>query len=75
MELAAAIRQHLAARRIGFDAKPFVPHVTVLRDLAAPLEPRPVAPIRWPVERVELLASRFDRPSYQTLAAWDLVPR
>ena len=75
VELAAAIRRRLAATGIDFDARPFVPHVTLLRGLAAPLEPQPVAPIRWPVARVELLASRFDRASHETLAASDLVPR
>lgn len=73
IELVAAIRWRLAATDIDFDARPFVPHVTLLRGLVAPLEPRPVAPIRWPVARVELLASRLDRASYQTLAALDLV--
>jgi 2'-5' RNA ligase len=62
--VAAQARTCLDALQVGYDRKPFVPHVTLLRDLAradaaqvnAPLE----APIRWPVIRPVLLRSVGD---------------
>jgi 2'-5' RNA ligase len=71
--LVEAIRTRFAAHAITFDARPFVPHVTVLRGLAAPLADRPIAPIRWPVDRFDLLASRLDRARYETVASWHLA--
>jgi 2'-5' RNA ligase len=70
--LVEAIRTRFAAHAIAFDARPFVPHVTVLRGLEAPLADRPIVPIRWPVDRFDLMASRLDRPRYETVASWRL---
>lgn len=73
--LVDGIRTRFAAHAIAFDARPFVPHVTVLRGLAAPLAARPIAPIRWPVDRFDLMASRLDRSRYETVASWHLPAR
>jgi RNA 2',3'-cyclic 3'-phosphodiesterase len=66
-ELAARVRIALAAVQVGFDPKPFVAHVTVLRDLAthgaahdagATLDA--IEPIRWRIERAEMMVSERD---------------
>jgi RNA 2',3'-cyclic 3'-phosphodiesterase len=72
----ALVRDRLAQLRIGFDAKPFVAHVTLLRDVPALVRGTPetesIEPIDWPLDRAELLVSTRD-PSgavrYATLAA------
>lgn len=64
-DLAGRVRALLDAQGIRYDRKPFVPHVTLLRDLprgaaalaASAIEP----PIRWPLGPAVLLRSDPDR--------------
>jgi len=47
-ELASQVRDALQAAQVGFDRKPFVPHVTLLRDVAMPGKEHMLdEPIRW----------------------------
>lgn len=73
--LVDGIRARLVAHDVPVDPRPFVPHVTVLRGLAAPPAARPIAPIRWPVDRFDLMASRLDASRYETVASWRLPAR
>ena len=62
--LATQVRALLDAMRVRYDRKPFVPHVTLLRNLpraAARDAARPVdPPIAWRVERTVLVRSVQD---------------
>ena len=72
--LADKLRGGLAARGVRFDPKPFVTHVTLLRDArpAAGLPPpSALAPIRWPVSDFCLVRSAAGR--YEVLARWPLA--
>jgi 2'-5' RNA ligase len=74
-ELAAAVRALLDRAAVGYDRKPFVPHVTLLRKLprTAALDAGAlVAAIRWPVRKVRLVVSTPapDGPRYRDAAAW-----
>jgi RNA 2',3'-cyclic 3'-phosphodiesterase len=65
--LASQARTVLGSMQIAFDPKPFVAHVSLLRDvpgigaarLAAAM-PEAIQPIHWRVERAELLVSESD---------------
>ena len=70
---ARALRQQLLAHEIDFDDKPFVPHVTLLREVRpsqAWLDTlKPLPPVRWTLQRpVLVLAARDEQGAwYQPL--------
>jgi 2'-5' RNA ligase len=70
---ARALRQRLLENEVDFDDKPFVPHVTLLREVRpsqAWLEAlKPLAPVRWSLQRpVLVLAGRDEQGAwYQPL--------
>jgi len=52
------------------------PHVTVLRDADAEIEPAPMEPVRWPVDGFRLVESRLaPSPEYVVRGDWPLGPR
>ena len=55
--LVSELRGALAKSRIGFDAKPFVSHVTLLRDAREPRAIPELAPIEWRLEGFALVQS------------------
>lgn len=57
--LAAELRQSLADAGTAFDARPFFPHVTLLRNTGGGASPAFV-PLRWPVREVALVSSSAD---------------
>jgi len=65
----------LADRRVQTDARPFRPHVTLVRRCSrvvdGPIDP----PIAWPVDRVVLMSSRLlsEGPRYREIAAWNAL--
>lgn len=60
-ELAGGARALLDAMRVDYDRKPFVPHVTLLRDVRRFDGPRAIAPpIDWPIREVALYRSGRD---------------
>ncbi len=66
--LDASLREVAAA-----DAKPLVPHVTIVRDAERELPPTPIAPVRWPVREFVLIDSRLGaRSEYALLGRWPL---
>ena len=69
-ELAASLRQGLSGAGIASDPKPFVLHVTLLRDASPPREALSADPIRWPVAEFALVQSVGGR--YSILARWPL---
>ena len=71
--LAERLRHGLREARVPFDAKPFVPHVTLLRQA----ESGPVSscsPVHWPVRDFVLVASTRDVSGthYRILRRWPL---
>lgn len=61
-------------RRLRRDARPLVPHVTVLRDAGRPLVREPVDPVHWRVDRFVLVRSDVDRGArYVVLGEWPLA--
>jgi 2'-5' RNA ligase len=71
-ELVAELRAALTKSAIAFDTKPFVSHVTLLRDARPPAELPALEPIRWEVDGF-VLAGPAIRPGgarYETLRAW-----
>ena len=56
------------------DLQPFVPHVTIMRDVGRPLVATGIEPIRWPVREFVLLDSRRQPvPEYRQLGRWPLA--
>ena len=55
--LVSGLRAALARSRIAFDAKPFVSHVTLLRDAREPPAVPALAPIEWRLDGFALVQS------------------
>lgn len=73
-DLAERLRRVLRESGVAFDARPFVPHVTLLRN--APGGPVPAcAPVRWRVGDFVLAASRTDADGarYEIAERWPLA--
>ncbi|WP_341679098.1 RNA 2',3'-cyclic phosphodiesterase [Niveibacterium sp. SC-1] len=73
-DLAAALAA--ATEKAGFriEARPFLPHVTLVRDPVAPPPEAPWSPLRWEAREFVLVES-IRRPAvahYETLARWPL---
>lgn len=64
------LRGALSAGGFQFDPKPFVPHITLLRNARAPKELPALDPVRWTVNGFVLLSSEHDQagPSYRIAA-------
>ena len=60
--IAASARALLDRMNVGYDRKPFVPHVTLLRDVRRFDGPRAIAPpIPWPIRGIGLYRSGRDQ--------------
>lgn len=73
-DLAERLRRVLRESGVALDARPFVPHVTLLRN--APGGPVPAcAPVRWRVEDFVLATSRTDAGGarYEIAGRWPLA--
>jgi RNA 2',3'-cyclic 3'-phosphodiesterase len=56
--LAHTVRATLDAQRVAYDHKPFVPHITLLRDLPRLAQPATtIAALLWPVRAPRLVVS------------------
>ena len=66
------LRDALTRSRIGFDAKAFASHVTLLRDARAPRAMPELKPIRWDLEGFALVQSQLQAAGsrYQILRSW-----
>jgi len=71
--LSESLRALLSERGFTFDSKPFVPHITLVRDASRPKELPSLAPIRWPVESFCLVQSSGG--TYAVLSSWPLLGR
>ena len=73
LQLHAALRTELEARKLPLEERPFAPHLTLVRKFARAL-PRAALPgtIGWSVEGFALVRSAPGTGSYSTVASWDL---
>lgn len=73
-ELAVALQQGLAQAGFPTEARPFVPHVTLLRRARRRLPPREIAPLPFALQRVSLMESMLtpQGPQYHELQHWPL---
>lgn len=70
--LVAGLERRVAAAGFAFDARPFAPHVTLVRNArCAPLDVR-LPRIRWDVREFVLVRSRLDSQGsrYQIVSRW-----
>jgi len=70
--LVQGLRSALADAGLPFDAKPFVPHITVARKVRPGSVLPALRPIRWPVAGFALVRSVLDRGGshYAVLGRW-----
>lgn len=74
LDLVAQLEARLSAAGIAFDRRPYLPHITLLRQAdCAPAAP-PIAPIRWAARDFVLVRSQPDARGahYQPLGRWAL---
>jgi 2'-5' RNA ligase len=73
-ELASALNAALQAAGFPVDARPHVPHVTLLRNTAGGELPA-CEPVRWPVRDFVLVASRTEKDGahYEVIRRWTLT--
>jgi 2'-5' RNA ligase len=74
IELQSALAARLTAAGIAFDAKPFQPHVTLLRNVRTAKSELPHAIVEWPVRDFVLVESTpaTDGSRYQIVARFPL---
>jgi len=70
--LVRALRSALADAGLAYDAKPFVPHITLARKVRPGSALPALRPVRWPVAGFVLVRSVLDRGGshYAVLARW-----
>ncbi len=75
-DLVAALGSVLSGAGFDFDHRPYVPHVTLLRDARPPPAP-PVLRFDWPARDFTLVEAVQDErgAAYRVLARWDAAAR
>ncbi len=73
-ELVAALNKAIQQSGVAFDARPHVPHVTLLRNTAGGALPA-CEPVHWPVNDFVLVSSRTetDGAYYDVIRRWPLA--
>jgi 2'-5' RNA ligase len=70
LRLAAALAQALRDHGFVLEARPFAPHLTLVRDLRDTLVEAGMPPVGWPVQSIALVESDRRSGGYRTLAQW-----
>lgn len=76
LQLVNSLRVEVLAAGFRYEAREFVAHVTLLRDIADVIPRRQVSPLVWQVREFVLVESVLQgdgRRCYQQLASWPLV--
>jgi 2'-5' RNA ligase len=76
LALVARVQDALAGTEIRFDRRPYVPHVTLLRNARRAPADDACPDVGWPVEQFALVESapRDRGRAYQVLRSWPLYP-
>lgn len=71
-QLASQLRVAVDAAGIDFDRKPFVPHVTLLRNIERSFTTQAMPPLNWPVSSIDLVESvpTGRGATYRNLGTW-----
>ena len=72
VDLQSRLAGQLRAGGFELEDRPFVPHLTLARRIAAPLPRQAIAPIGWQVREVALMRSEAGTGRYSRLEAWEL---
>jgi RNA 2',3'-cyclic 3'-phosphodiesterase len=72
--LASSLQTGLRAAGFQLETRPFVAHMTLLRDARCPTSPPLAAPITWPVTEFSLVESKLPAagPQYEVVGRWPL---
>jgi 2'-5' RNA ligase len=72
--LASSLQTGLRTAGFQLETRPFVPHMTLLRDARCPAPPPLAAPIAWPVSEFTLVESKLPKagPKYEIVGRWPL---
>ena len=73
-DLRGELERALAAIDLRADTAPFVPHVTLGRNLRQAFQPRKVDPLAWPLRDFVLVDSAAGAPAYRIVQRWPLDP-
>jgi len=73
--LATALTDGLRAAGFALDARPFVAHMTLLRDAHCPSPPQLPTPVIWPVTEFVLVESQLGREGarYEIIRRWPIM--
>ncbi|MCI0667462.1 MAG: RNA 2',3'-cyclic phosphodiesterase [Methylococcaceae bacterium] len=69
LELVDALKSSLEGLDLEIEKRAYRPHLTLIRKLPAPFEPREIEPIPWPVRSFTLVESRPSRGASEYLRA------
>ena len=69
------LRQRMGCAGVRFDAKPFVPHITLLRKANCKKNPLPSGEVEWRVEDFVLVRSTLGESgaAYEVVGRWPLL--
>lgn len=73
LEFQASLLERLQTAGVAFEPRPYRPHLTLVRRLAASQLPAPAPQVAWPVREWGLYRSVEQQPRYQCLARWPTV--
>ena len=72
VDLQSRLAAQLRAAGFELEDRPFVPHLTLARRIAAPLPRVAIAPIGWQAREVALMRSEAGTGRYTRLETWEL---
>jgi RNA 2',3'-cyclic 3'-phosphodiesterase len=72
LALQAALAERLRLQGFTPEARPFAPHLTLVRRIAAPVAREAIAPVSWRVKGFALVESDRARGGYANVADWPL---
>ena len=74
LALQSALSSALAAEGFPPEARPYAPHLTLVRRISAPIAPEAIEAVTWEVGTFALVESRRERGGYATVGEWPMEP-
>jgi 2'-5' RNA ligase len=75
LQLAAALAQALRDEAFVLEARPFAPHLTLVRDLRDKVADEAMPPVGWTAQSIALVESDRRSGGYNTLGQWPLTAK